>query len=203
MDLTPEAVAALFTCADGTFLFARWGRPIVPVVFGLDEAVLPVMKGALEAAMTLAGHRLEELDPEPAGNLLMFFCGDWGALREVPNLGRLVDMLISAEANQYSVFRFDQAGAIRTCFLFVQMDAHMSAVPAESLTLSQAVQTIPPRSEMAFEAISARAVLVKGWTIVKPEIGSLIRAAHDPFLPSVGTDPPLALGIAARMGWRQ
>ena len=31
----PAEVEALFTRADGAYLFARWGRPIVPVVFGV------------------------------------------------------------------------------------------------------------------------------------------------------------------------
>jgi hypothetical protein len=33
--LTPDEITALFTRADGQFLFARWGRPLVPVVFGV------------------------------------------------------------------------------------------------------------------------------------------------------------------------
>ena len=32
--MQPDEIARLFTRADGTYLCARWGRPIVPVVFG-------------------------------------------------------------------------------------------------------------------------------------------------------------------------
>ena len=46
--MRPEAVAALFTRSDGSYLFARWGRPIVPVVFGVTAATLGVVKGALK-----------------------------------------------------------------------------------------------------------------------------------------------------------
>ena len=35
----------MFTRHDGGYLFARWGRPIVPVVFGVDDATLSVVKG--------------------------------------------------------------------------------------------------------------------------------------------------------------
>ncbi len=64
--MTSDEVEALFTRADGTFLVARWGRPIVPVVFGVDDATLPVVKGALEAVAALAGHSLAETDPSLA-----------------------------------------------------------------------------------------------------------------------------------------
>ena len=36
----PAEVEALFTRGDGSYLFARWGRPIVPVVFGVAEESL-------------------------------------------------------------------------------------------------------------------------------------------------------------------
>ena len=56
--MTPEQIQPLFTRADGQYLFARWGRAIVPVVFGLDDATLPVLKGALEAVVAMAGHEI-------------------------------------------------------------------------------------------------------------------------------------------------
>ncbi|MEL7181186.1 MAG: hypothetical protein AAFN63_15255, partial [Pseudomonadota bacterium] len=64
----------LFTRADGSYVFARWGRPIVPVVFGVDEASLAVFKGAIEAVVTLAAHQMAETDPELGANLMIFFC---------------------------------------------------------------------------------------------------------------------------------
>jgi hypothetical protein len=38
--LLASDIAALFTRADGQFLFARWGRPIAPVVFGVEDATV-------------------------------------------------------------------------------------------------------------------------------------------------------------------
>ncbi|MEM9048766.1 MAG: hypothetical protein AAGC92_08605 [Pseudomonadota bacterium] len=156
--MTPEAVTALFTRSDGTYSFARWGRPIAPVVFGLEEASLPVIKGGVEALATLAGHPMAELDPELGANFLIFFIRDWAELREVPHLdamipdlGPLLDRLEAAEANQYRIFRFDPEGGIRACFSFLRMDRHLEAVPAETLALSQAVQAILLWSDKAFQ----------------------------------------------------
>ena len=71
-----EEVAAKFTRGDGSYLCARWGRPIVPVVFGVDDATLAVFKGAIEAVVALAGHRMAETDWELGANLMVFFCRD-------------------------------------------------------------------------------------------------------------------------------
>ena len=54
--MSPQEVEAFFTRSDGSYVFARWGRPIVPVVFGVDDATLGVVKGAIEAVVALAGH---------------------------------------------------------------------------------------------------------------------------------------------------
>lgn len=203
--MAAEAVAALFTRADGAFLCARWGRPVVPVVFGVEEATLAVLKGAFEAVCLLAGHRMGETDPDLGANLIMFFCRDWDELAQVPDLDRLVpdlsrllDRLRDAGANQYRIFRFDTQGAIRAAFVFLRMDDHLSAVPAEVLALSQAVQTILLWSDRAFLGQSPLAE-AGGRVILRPEIGAVIRAAYDPVLPAVATDPSHALRLAARM----
>ena len=80
----------LFTRSDGAYLCARWGRPIVPVVFGVDDATLSVVKGAIEAVVALADHRMSDTDPELGVNLLMFFFREWDELLETPDLDRLV-----------------------------------------------------------------------------------------------------------------
>jgi hypothetical protein len=40
---TPDDIQALFTREGGSYLFARWGRPMVPVVFGVQDATLQVV----------------------------------------------------------------------------------------------------------------------------------------------------------------
>ena len=204
--MTPEAVAALFTRSDGSYLFARWGRPIVPVVFGVDEVTLRVMKGALQAVVALAGHQMEEVDAELGANLMVFFCRDWEDLRGVPNLERLVpgldalcDRLIAADANQYRIFRFDTLGAIKAAFVFLRMDAHLSAVPAETLALSQAVQTILLWSDTAFREASPLTI-AGDVAVLRPGIAGVIRAGYDPVLPGVAVDASHAIRLAARVG---
>ncbi len=202
---TPEQIEALFTRADGTFLFARWGRPIVPVVFGVEEDTLRVMKGAFEAVVMLAGHRMAEVDPELGANLLVFFVRDWAELPQVPDLERLVPelpalcaRLEAAEANQYRLFRFDALGAIRAAFVFLRMDDHLAAVPAETLALSQSVQTMLLWSDRAFSGTSPLA-MVNGQAMLRPEIAGVIRAAYDPVLPAMAQDASHALRLAARL----
>ncbi|MDP2080655.1 MAG: hypothetical protein U0934_05445 [Pseudotabrizicola sp.] len=199
-------VGHLFTRGDGSFLCARWGRPIVPVVFGVDDATLRVVKGAVEAVVALAGHEMSETDPELGANLMLFFVRDWDELRGVPNLDRLIDglgplldRLEAAEANQYRVFRFDQNGAIRACFVFLRMDEHLSAVPAEILALSQAVQSILLWSDRAFVGTSPLG-LVGEVAVLKPQIAGVIRAAYDRALPVMAQDPSHALRLLARIG---
>jgi hypothetical protein len=205
----PEEVEALFTRADGAYLFARWGRPIVPVVFGVDDASLPVIKGALEAVVTLAGHRMAETDPELGANLMVFFTRDWAELLAVPDLDRLVPELAAlvarleaAGANQYRIFRFEASGAIRACFVFLRMDAALAGMEAETLALAQAVQTILLWSDRAFDGTSPLA-RVGERVILRPEIGSVIRAGYDPVLPAMARDPSHALRLAARVQARQ
>lgn len=205
--LTPEAVAALFTRADGQYLFARWGRPIVPVVFGVEDATVAILKGAIEAVVALADHRMAETDPELGANLMVFFIRDWDELTETPNLDRLIPDLAplvarlqGADANQYRAFRFDETGAIKAAFVFVRMDAAMSQAPAETIALSQIVQTILLWSDTAFLGTSPLAILRAGGpAILKPQIADLIRAAYDPILPAQATDPSHALRLAARL----
>jgi hypothetical protein len=200
-----DEITPLFTRADGQFLFARWGRPIAPVVFGTDEGTLSVIKGAFEAVCALAGHEMAETDPELGANLMVFFLRDWAELPDVPNLdrlipdlGALVARLAAADANQYRAFRFDPEGAIKAAFVFVRMDAQLSKVSAEVLALSQAVQTILLWSDRAFSDRSALAQ-AGGHTVLRPDIAALIRASYDPVLPAISQDPSIALRLAARI----
>src|SRR6056297_662009 len=204
--LEPAEIEALFTRTDGMFLFARWGRPIVPIVFGVDDRTLGIVKGAIEAVVALADHKMAETDPELGANLMIFFFRDWDELREVPDLDRLVpdlgplvDRLVAAGANQYRIFRFDEAGAIRASFVFLRMDEELGAVPAETLALSQIVQTILLWSDRAFTDRSPLAALPGGELVLRPEIGGLIRAGYDPVLQAVAQDPSHALRLSARL----
>lgn len=201
-----EDIEQLFTRASGEYLFARWGRPIVPVVFGVDDATLATVKGAVEAVVTLAGHRMAETDPEQGANLMIFFFREWRELLDLPDLDRLVEGLgplvarLEAEgANQYRHFRFEEGGAIRACIAFLRMDDALSQMPAETLALSLAAQVILLWSDRAFRDRSPLAQ-AGGTVFLGPEIGAVIRAAYDPAMPEVARDPSHALRLAARIG---
>jgi hypothetical protein len=203
---TAEEVAALFTRSDGSYLCARWGRPLAPVVFGVDEATLALFKGAIEAVAALAGQPIAETDPELGANLMVFFLRDWEELLALPGLDRLVEGLgplvarLAAEgANQYRLFRFDADGAIRACFSFLRVDADLAAVPAETLALSTAVQAILLWSDTAFAARPAFVRAPAGAAMLRPEIAGVIRAAYAPAMPRAARDPAHACHLAARL----
>ncbi|MEM9975376.1 MAG: hypothetical protein AAF771_14450 [Pseudomonadota bacterium] len=205
--MTPEDIEALFTRSDGSFRFARWGRPLAPVVLGVDDATLATVKGAFEAVVVLAEHRMAEADPELGANAMVFFVREWAELlstphlqRLVPDLPALVARLAEADANQYRVFRFDNGGAIMACLIFLRMDDELNKVPADTLALSQVVQSILLWSDTAFVGGSPLAVLPEsGTTILRPAIADLVRAAYDPVMPDAAMDPSHALRLHARL----
>ncbi len=215
--LTPDQIEAHFSRADGSYGFARWGgRPIVPVVFGgVEEATLQTVKGAIEAVVTLAGHKMAETDPELGANLMLFFFRDWDELLDVPNLDKMVPDLpalvarlkAGGDASQYRGFRFDdQGGAIQACFTFVRMAGGMEKLSAETIALTQAVLAMLTWADAAFARQSPLAVLPGeggpdggGETVLRPEVGALIAAAYDPVLPVAAQDASHALRLFARM----
>ncbi len=202
-----NAIEPFFTRSDGSYLFARWGRPIVPVVFGVEDPTIKTLKGAIEAVVALAGHKMAETDPELGANLMMFFFREWDELTETPNLDRLIPNLAetvarlkASDASQYRSFRFDDGGAIQAAFVFVRMDEEMGKLPADTISLTQAVQTILLWSDTAFAETSPLGATPDGTSVLKPEIATLIQAAYDPVMPAHSTDPAHALRLAARVG---
>ena len=203
--MTPSEIEALFTRSDETYVVARWGRPIAPVVFGVEDETLGVIKDAIEAVCALAGHEMAETDPELGANFMWFFLRDWRELTDTPNMDRLLPdlealtaRLEANEANQYRIFRFDDTGAIQACFVFLRMDDDLRAVPADRLALSQVVQSILLWSDTAFHVQSPLAIH-EGDTLLRPDIADVIRAAYDPVMPVAAQDRSHALRLAARV----
>ena len=204
--MTPEEVQSHFTDAGGAYHFSRWSRPIVPVVFGVDDTTLEVVKGALEAVVRLAGHGIAETDPEMGANLMMFFVADWSELSGVPDLEHLipelsvlVPKLTKQDAYQYRMFRFEDDGSIRAVFVFLRLAGPLADMAAQSLALSQAVQVILLWGAGAFGAASPLGrVAGTDQDVMRPEIAALIRAAYDPLLPVSSEDASHGLRLYAR-----
>lgn len=203
-------LAPFFTRSDGSYVFARWGRPIAPVVFGVEDQTISVLKGALEAVCQLAGHEMAETDPELGVNFMVFFMREWQELLDTPKLDHLIPeleglvaRLRDADANQYRIFRFDPAGGIKACFVFLKMDAALSDVPADTLCLGQVVQSILLWSDEAFLNASPLALTGDNVAILRPDVAGIIRAAYDPVMPVATDDPSHALRLAARIGHQQ
>lgn len=203
--MTADQVAQFFSRPGGQYHFARWGRPIVPVVFGVDDTTLSVVKGAIEAVVALSGHKMAETDPEIGANLMLFFLRDWDELLAVPDLGRMIDglddivaRLKARDANQYRTFRFDKAGAIKACFGFCRVDAAIAAAPADAVALSMAAQAMVSWSDGAFAERTPLAS-ANGAVFLHPDIAKLLMAAYDPTMPDAASDASHALRLAARI----
>lgn len=193
MTLTADQISALFTRPEGSFLCARWGRPVAPVIFGLADESLDIFRAAIRAGFAHAGHPATDTDPDMGSNLMMFFMRDWDELPGVPDLDRLTGLpdlptrLAGSDADQYRLFRFDPDGGIRACLVFVRMtgrlaDAHPARL-AEALTMNSALtfaSEVTPSADLA----------------------ALVRAAYDPVLPVAASDASHALRLAARLTMR-
>lgn len=202
--MSPEEVRDHFTAPDGCYHFARWRRPIVPVVFGLEDAALAVVKGALEAVVLLAGHKMAQSDPEQGANLLIFFLAEWDEIAQVPDLAHLVPeaaalsaRLAASGAGHYRLFRFDPDGAIRAAVVFVRMGGALAQLPAEEIALHEAARIIVLwQGQGEALPLLGRA---EGRVILRPGIAALIRASYDPVLPPASRDASHALRLAARL----
>lgn len=206
-EVTAQSVERMFSRSDGTYQFARWGRPIAPVVFGVEDATVSVLKGAIEAVCRLASHEMAETDPELGANFMVFFVRDWQELVDTPNLDRmipemgpLVERLKAANANQYRLFRFGDDGAIKACFVFLRMDDAMAEIAADTLCLGQVVQSMLLWSDTAFAEASPLAMTGDNVAILKPDVANVIRAGYDPVMPVAADDASHALRMAARVG---
>ena len=202
----PTWVEAQFTRRDGAFKFVRWGRPLAPVIVGTNDEGCKIFEDGIAAAARIAQLPVQEMDSELGANFLVFLVNDWAELQEAPNLIRLIPnlpdliaTLTEHEANQYRVFSFDEAGAIKICITLLRYDDELQKVSAQTLALGQAFQGMLLWSDKAFTEESPLAITDDGLCVVKPAYAELLRVAYDPALPSVASDASHALRLAARL----
>ncbi len=201
-----EAIERLFTRKDGNYGFARWGRPIAPVVFGVDDNTLGYLKEAIAQTVAVTGGTLAETDPELGANFMWFFCTEWDEVaavpdleKLVPNLQDLVDGLNQKSVNEHRMFIFDKDGSIKMCLLFLRMKSAIADMTVQVLGTGETLQSLLTWGDEAFNTQSPIAVLKEnGICIVKPEFASLVRGAYDPVMPPVATDASHALRLQPR-----
>jgi hypothetical protein len=202
-----ERVEALFTRSEGAFRFARWARPLAPVIAGTDEKGEATFTEALKAVAGLGGLDIVEEDPELGRNFIVVFTGRWAALNDipalqqlVPDLEKLTSVLAGAGANQYRIYDFDDEGAIRLCITLLCFDEDLAKMPAQALAANQSVQAMLLWSDTAFMGESPVQPSPLGTRAeVTPFYRALIRAAYAEDMPASSEDPALAARLAARM----
>lgn len=208
MDVTsPDGITRLFGSENG-YRFARWGRPIAPVVFGTDDASLTHIRAAITRTVDVTGQRTVETDPELGSNFMWFFCSDWDEVAAIPDLDKLIpdlpavlEKLRARDANQYRYFAFDADGGIRFCAVLLRLKGHIAELPVQVLITGETVKSLLLWSRQAFAEDSPIAVVKQnGICIVKPSHAAVIRAAYDPAMPVAARDPSHALRLSARAG---
>ncbi|MBR9862284.1 MAG: hypothetical protein GYB24_02475 [Rhodobacteraceae bacterium] len=206
MSTITQNPAPLFTASDTTYRFARWGRPLAPVVFGVGDESLPHLKEAIAQTVGITGGVLAETDPELGANFMWFFCRNWSELAAVPNLDKLLPnfqrLMASLEeqgASRYRSFGFDREGAVQLCIVLIRVDAATEAMSLQTLGTSETFQSLLTWGEGAFADESPIAIIKSNnMCIVKPEYAAIVRAAYDPMMPAATEDPSHALRLSAR-----
>lgn len=204
--LSVDAIERLFTRNDGTYGFARWGRPIAPVVFGVDDETLHYLKAAIAQTVAVTGGTLTETDPELGANFMWFFCSEWDEVTEVPDLEKLVPDLQNLvtglkqkNVNEHRMFIFDNDGAIKMCLLFLRMKGQIADMPVQVLATGETLQSLLTWAEDAFYNQSPIALVKEnGICIVKPQFAALVRGAYDPVMPTAAKDASHALRLHPR-----
>jgi len=207
LNIDASWVSTLFT-QDDSYRFARWGRPIVPVVFGVDDETLSHLKDGIAQTVGVTGGVLGETDPELGANFMWFFCQNWDVLKSIPNLEKLfpdfngtIDNLQRTGANQYRRFAFDDDGGIQLCVVLLRMDKQLADMSIQTLATSETLQSLLVWGDQAFAKTSPIAVVKEnGICIVKPDFAAVVRASYADTMPVVSDDASHALRLAARAG---
>ncbi|MEL6265111.1 MAG: hypothetical protein AAFR52_05605 [Pseudomonadota bacterium] len=208
--LSVERVSWLFTRADGSYRFARWGRPLVPALFGGLRNDERMLQEATASVGALGGLSVAPEDPDLGANFLVFTCKEWSELRRVPGMERLVPdihklttVLEASGANQYRIFGFEpdtagRPGAIRVCVTLLRMDDVLSGMGWRVLAPMQVVHAMVLWSDTAFiDESPVDAVEGTGRALVKPWVQTVIRTAYDPGLPDHADNPAHAGDLVA------
>jgi hypothetical protein len=177
------------------------------VVFGVEDATVSILKGAIEAVVALAGHAMAETDPELGANLMVFFIRDWSELTATPGSTGCCRICPTSWRGWRRPTPTSTAPSASTPTARSRRPSSSCGwtricprIPAETIALSQVVQTILLWSDTAFLGSSPLAVVAEGGpALLKPGIADLIRVAYDPCCPPPRPTRPMRLRLAARL----
>ena len=204
--LSLKEIETLFTGSDGVFRFARWNRPIVPIIFGVDDETLVHLKTSIVTTIGITGNKIEETNPELGANLMWFFCKEWEEILSVPdlkklipNLNDIVKKLQTTSTKSYRIFAFDNEGGIKMCVQLIKVSDETAEMSIQALATGETFQCLVLFSSKAFIDESPIAQISQNNLCVpKPEYAALVRAAYDPVLPVSSQDKSHALRLFAR-----
>lgn len=206
--MTPDDIRTYFARAGGQYQFARWNRPIVPVVFG-DHCLDPgLLREALVRLSGITGHPVDLEAPPSAMTYGTLVVREWRDLAATPGAGKAMPGLakLGAEAerqggNQFRTFQRDWRGGIKRCVAVIRTAAgRFDDLTPESMALRQAALSFLHWSIPG--VVKLRLVMPgpDGVDDLKPEVVALLRAAYDPAMPVSSRDPRHADQLAERMG---
>jgi hypothetical protein len=205
--MTPDEIRTYFSTPNQGYFFARWNRPIVPVVFG-DHCLEPdLLKAALGRLGELTGQPVDLAAPASSMNYGTLVVRDWrdltdmpGVPRLMPNLAKLAAQLEAEGANQYRVFQRDWRGGIKRCFAAIRTGTGRFAdLTPESMALRQVTLSFLQWSIPGIVKVGLVGPGPDGRDDLKPQTAALLKAAYDPALPTSSKDPRHAEALAARM----
>ncbi len=204
--LSEQEIKDLFTREDGSYQFARWGRPVAPVVFGVNDEILSALKVAIKSTTGITGRSLAETDPEMGTNFMWLFIREWSELENVPdldklipNLGEKMKAMEAANSFSYRYFTFDENNAIKFCCNIIRPVDEYAQRPVSVIGATETLLSTLMFGPKAFAKESPMAVLPdKNVVLVKPKYAAVIRAAYEANMPDTADDPSHALRIKAR-----
>ena len=204
--LSEDEIKDLFTQADGTYQFARWSRPIAPVVFGVNDEILKGLRAAIEATVGITGQKLVDVDPDLGTNFMWIFVREWDELMSLPDIdklipdiqGKLVEIKKS-NGNSYRYLTFAPDGGIMFACVIIRPTGDYANQSVATIGSAETVLTLATFGPKAFAKESPLAIVPdNNVIIVKPKYAAAIRAAYDETMPVRSDDASHALRIKAR-----
>ena len=204
--LSENEIKDLFTQADGTYQFARWGRPIAPVIFGVNDQILAGLKAAISSTIGITGQKMGELDPDLGTNMMWIFCRDWDEVLELPDIEKLIPGIRekmtdikNSNASSYRYLTFDKDGAIMFACVLIRPVGEYANQPVSVIGAAETLLTLATFGAGAFKKESPIAVIKENnVVVVKPKYAAVVRAAYDQTMPARSDDPAHALRVKAR-----